>query len=114
MELTEEMKKELAELIADNIKKEFADVHYTGNLAATIKIYQTENGWAVEIPAERYSFAEYQKAGVIVPYEKGGSYASSINKTGGFSGKHKGYVEKCIEAAIHQWMTRNHIQGRMR
>ena len=114
MKVTEEMKKDLVKLIVENFKKEFFTVHFTGNLMDTIEIHQTEDGIAVEIPAMRYSFEKWEKEGVIVPYEKGGSYASQVDKTGGFSGKHKGYVDKCIDLAISQWLTKYHINGRIR
>lgn len=114
MKVTEQMKLDLAELIVQSLQKEFEIVHYTGNLMNTIKIIETENGVAVEIPAERYLFSAYRKKGVIVPYGFGGSYASKIDKTGGFSGKHKGYVEKCINEAITKWMFKHQIKGRVK
>ena len=114
MTITEEMKKDLAKLIVANLQREFETIHFTGNLANTITISEINGGIAVEIPAQRYSFAAYQKKGIIIPYEKGGSYASEVDKTGGFSGTHKGYVEKSISMAIAQWMKMYRINGRVK
>ena len=114
MQVTEQMKLDLAKLIVQSLQKEFQIVHYTGNLMNTIKIIETENGVAVEIPAERYLFSTYRKKGVIIPYGFGGSYASEIDETGGFSGKHKGYVERCIDEAIARWMLKYQISGRIK
>ena len=33
----------------------------------------------------------------------GGSYADAVDETGGFSGTHKDYVEKCIRKGIAKW-----------
>lgn len=32
-----------------------------------------------------------------------GSYAEEVDKTGGFSGEHKDYVERCIRKGIEKW-----------
>ena len=114
MIITDEMKKELAILIQEELKKEFETVHFTGNLMNTIKIYKTDKGWNVDIPAERYLFSEYVRKGVLIKYGHGGSYASKINTTGGFSGKHKGYVERCIDAAVIKWLSKYQIRGKVK
>ena len=36
-----------------------------------------------------------------------GSYAEEVDKTGGFSGEHKDYVERCIRKGIEKW--KSHI-----
>lgn len=104
---------ELARLIVEEIKMQFKITHFTYNLANTLKIYKNEKGnWCVEIPAEMYNFDIYRKKGIIVKWGDG-SYASKIDETGGFSGKHKNYIDKCINRAIILWMNMNNIEGRV-
>lgn len=115
MQVTKDMKLKMAELIAENIKKEFKNVHFTGNLMDTIIIRENSKGnIEVEIPAERYLFSVFREKGVIIPYSRGGSYANEVNKTGGFSGKHTGYIEKCINDAIIRWLMYYQISGRIK
>ena len=106
-------KQRLAELICDEIKKEFGTVHYSGNLAATLRIEKTDKGWSVEIPARVYDMLKFEEFGEI-SYVGTESYASEIDKTGGFSGKHKGYIERCVKRAIYRWMQENQLQGKVR
>lgn len=105
----------LAEKLATNIKleiqNEFAEVHFSENLVKTIKVYKSKNGqWCIEIPAQVYNLKLYKKEHVIV-YEGADSYAQKIDKTGGFSRKHKNYVEKCIERAINKTLKENNVKG---
>lgn len=114
MEITDLMKKQLALFIQEEVKKEFSFLHFSGNLMNTITINKTKNGWEVDIPAEMFSISDYKKKGVIIKIPGGGSYASLINTTGGFSGKHKGYVEECISKAINKWMYQYQIKGKVK
>lgn len=107
-------KKRLAEIICEELQKEFEWIHFSGNLVATLKIEQTNNGWSVEIPAQMYDFAEFRENKTIVHNKGTGSYASAIDKTGGFSKKHKGYLDRCIKDAITRWMNENRMQGKVR
>ena len=61
------------------------------NLINTINVYQTDNGWAIDIPAECYDISLYNKKGIIVKTGKG-SYAQSVDKSGGFSKTHKNFI----------------------
>lgn len=95
-------KQVLAEYIVEELQNEFKQIHYSGNLAATIIIEETEDGWRVEIPAQVYDLKFYNQYKAIWP--KGtNSYANEVDITGGFSGKHKGYVDRCIANAISKW-----------
>lgn len=105
-------KYELAQRIKEEIIDEFSQIHFSGNLKDTIMIEETENGYDVVITAQLYDLEYYLKYGVIV-YDRMGSYASEVDKMGGFSGKHKDYVEECIQRAISKWMARNHIDGKV-
>jgi hypothetical protein len=92
----------LAMLIEDEIKKEFSVAFLSGNLKNSIKIEKGNgNGYNVIIPAELYDIGEWKKTGVKV--YKQGSYASMVDKDGGFSGTHKDYVNRCINKAITRW-----------
>lgn len=94
----------LAEKIKEYIKKDFAEVHLSKNLMDTISVYATEKGFNIDIPAEIYDIDKFFKEGVIV-YTGEGSYAEAVNKEGGWSKTHVGYVEFSIKRAILDWVT---------
>ena len=92
----------LAWLIQDEIQKEFSVYYLSGNLKKSVKIEKNGgNGYNITIEAPRYDIKEYKRTGVKI--SKPGSYASSVNETGGFSKHHKDYVNKCIERALQRW-----------
>lgn len=103
MAFEEEKAKKLADLIKEEIQKEFQNIHLTKNLMDTINIYKSGDKWIVDIPAQKYDFKTYFETGAIVPYKLGGSYAEKVNEKGGFSKTHKNYVERCINKAIQRW-----------
>ncbi|MBR6515947.1 MAG: hypothetical protein IKT40_03735 [Bacilli bacterium] len=107
--IDKESKANLMNYIKENIEKNFSDKYITHNLINTIKIIPTETGFKLEIPAKMYDFKEWNKNKVIVPYGNG-SYAQRVNKTGGFSGEHKNYIEKAINEAIHRWLKENNYK----
>ncbi|WP_281512134.1 hypothetical protein [Mammaliicoccus vitulinus] len=113
MIITKELKKDLANRIAEKIKHEFSIIHFSGNLADTINIYETQEGWAIEIPAEMYDIDLYAKTGRIQYLNNGLSYANDVNTSGGFSQKHKNYINRCINKAIEEWLAINKIIGRV-
>lgn len=94
---------DLAKKIEENLKKEFEIVHLSGNLMDTIEIIPSENGFYVDIPAEIYDLQNWYNNGVIV-YTGDGSYAEEVNKHGGFSQTHTGYVEYAIKKAIDEFL----------
>jgi hypothetical protein len=104
-------KARLAELIVQNLNIEFI-THYSGNLRDNINIYKTPDGYAIDIPADLYNLKLYRQKGVIVKTYKG-SYAQRINYTGGFSGKHVNYVDRCIRNAIEEWKKEFGIEGKV-
>lgn len=112
MVVTQEMKRKLAEMIVSQIKEDFRVFHYSGNLASTIKIITTKNSVSVEVPAEIYDLRLYNRTGAIV-YTGEGSYADDVNEQGGFSGRHKNYVEKSISYAIRKWISYYGIKARI-
>lgn len=94
---------DLARKIEANLKKEFELVHLSGNLMNTIQIIPSENGFYVDIPADMYDLQTWFDKGVIV-YTGDGSYAEEVNKVGGFSKTHTGYVEYAIKTAINEFL----------
>lgn len=108
--ITNNMKKVLAELIARNLKKNFEVIHLSGNLADTIFIEETLEGYKVHIPAQMYDLKEWNKSKVII-YTDEGSYAQKVNITGGFSKLHKHYVEQSIFEAIDEWKHIYRLKG---
>lgn len=113
MEVTDKMKQDLAVLIVKHIKNNFATVYLSQNLIKTINISKTKEGWAIDIPAEIYDINLYKKKGVIV-HTHNGSYASEVDKTGGYSGTHVDYVNKSISAAINEWLLFYNLKGRVK
>lgn len=97
-----ELVKELALWIQANIQQEFADVHLSKNLMNTITIEKTDKGYRLTIPAQKYDIDKYRKEKVII-YTGKGSYADEVDIVGGFSRKHKGYVDESIDLAIALW-----------
>lgn len=115
MEITNEMKRVLAELIVNNIKAEFSVKHLTMNLVNTLKIVETDEGVEVHIPAPKYSWKAWWEDKVIKPTYKG-SYAQALSSDGSIiwyynngkrklkkPGNHVGYVEDVIAISINQW-----------
>lgn len=103
-------KEQLARLIVEMLELEFKDIHLSKNLVNTIKIYKDVDKWVVEIPAVMYDFKTYFSKGVIIPYNGDDSYAELINQTGGFSGKHKDYIDNCIVNAIIRWKLKENLE----
>lgn len=110
--ISEAQKARLANLIADNIRKDFNVVHVSGNLMNTISVYQTETGWAVDIPAQVYDINYYKLWGAIIP-KADASYAQEVDESGGYSGLHKDYIERSIYKSIQQWLLENGFEGRI-
>lgn len=110
--MTKEMKRQLAEFIKQAIIQEFSTIYFSGNLRDTIMIEETEDGYDVVIPAQLYNVDYYMEHGVIL-YDRMGSYASEVDKQGGFSKTHTNYVERCIQQAITLWMSENQIEGKV-
>lgn len=108
----------LAALIVENIKADFATKRLSGNLVNTIKVYNSEYGIKIEIPAPVYNMYRFFKDGVVIPSARGGSYASELNDKGSSfmyyseSGKrelktprnHIGYVDRAINNALSTWL----------
>ncbi len=89
-------KLKLAELIVERIKKDFEEVHLSGNLASTINVRVVGNNVEIEIPASMYDVQKYLEEGVFI-FTGEGSYASEVDTYGGFSGKHTGFFERSVE-----------------
>ena len=108
--MAKDLNKDLAYKIAEELQNEFAQVHLTGNLMNTIEVKATENGATVEIPAQLYDIDRFLETGEIVHDKGDGSYASQIDTTGGWSGKHTNYVDRCIKRAINRWKAENGLE----
>lgn len=94
----------LAEKIRNKIRLNFEYVYLTQNLINTIEVRRTTFGYEIDIPAEIYDLEKWFKEKVVV-YTGQGSYAQEVDDSGGFSGKHTGYVEKAIKEAISEWIS---------
>ena len=103
---------ELAKCIEDEFKEEFRIVHLAKNLVNTMKIEVQDNNVIIDIPAMKYNMKKFRETGVVKYYYRG-SYAQQINITGGLSGKHEDYVEKCIERGIQKWLAQKGVSGKV-
>ena len=101
----------LAEKIKEKIRNDFKEVHLSQNLMNTISISSTPTGFLIDIPAEIYDLAKYYKEGVIV-YTGAGSYAEDVDINGGFSGKHKDYIERAILESVNEWLAENELRSK--
>ena len=104
--------------VREFIEEDFAITYLSGNLRDTTKVYKVNNNsFVVHIPAKVYNINLYRKKGIIVygdnahktNYSKDlksykplhqGSYAEAVNTSGGFSKKHKNYVERALDKAL--------------
>ena len=101
----------LAEKIKQKIINDFKEVHLSQNLMNTISVSSTPTGFLVDIPAEIYDLAKYYKEGVII-YTGAGSYAEDVDINGGFSGKHKDYIERAILESVREWIAENELRSK--
>lgn len=112
---SDEDTKELATMIANNIKDGFEKKHLSGNLAKTIRVYKTDDGWDIEIPAEIYDMRKWFEEGAVV-YTGEGSYASQLDLEGSAfavwrNGKrywvaprnHRDYLPSAVINAVSDW-----------
>ena len=96
------MRMVLAELIKQNIRKNFEDCFLSGNLADTIEIEFDNQNVRVKIPAQTYNIGIFKSKGVIA-YDGKGSYAQEVNEYGGFSKKHTNFLMKAVEEALENF-----------
>lgn len=108
------LKQELAKCIVEELNEEFRYVYLTKQLVDSIKIHTFNDDVFIEIEPQIYDISYAMKYGVIKPGKKTGSYASEVDRYGGISGKHKGYLEKCIQKGIQKWLALNSINAKLR
>lgn len=113
MKITKKMKKKLANFIVEEVKKEFAFIHLSKNLLNSIEIIETKESVIINIDPKRYYMATFRKTGKLKFTPSGKSYASEVDKRGGLSGKHKGYVSNCINKGIQKWLSFYKINARL-
>lgn len=106
-------KQRLAEIIRQNFINEFETIHFSKNLMNTITVKEEDGKFIVDIPAPLYNLKQFKARGVILKTYKG-SYAERINNTGGFSGKHTGYVERIITTSINQWIKESQLKAKVK
>ena len=102
----------LAEKIKEKIRNDFKEVHLSQNLMNTISVSSTPTGFLIDIPAEIYDLAKYYKEGVVI-YTGAGSYAEDVDINGGFSGKHKDYIERAILESVREWIAENELRSKV-
>lgn len=105
-----DLSQSLAEIIIKHFQAEFGTIHLSRNLIDTIRVYPIKGGYEVKIPAQIYDIGLYRRTGAIL-YVGNASYASQVDKDGGFSGTHRGYINRCINNAIQEWKAINHIKA---
>lgn len=108
--INKDLSKLFAELLVKNIKDEFKLQHVSMQLADTIVVYETDKGYNVEIPADKYDIWKFLYEGVIVPTNKG-SYANTVDIYNNLKvprphqNSHKNYVSRCIEKTLKEFPT---------
>ena len=107
-------KQELAEFIVREFEEEFRYVYFTHQLVDSIHVNTFNNIVEIEINPQIYDVYAAKKYGVIKPGKIPGSYASDVDISGGFSGKHKGYIERCINKGVQKWLQYKNLQAKVR
>ena len=107
--MNEALLQDLALMIQEHIINGFKEKHLTMNLMNTIQVRKTDRGFEVDIPAELYDLKKWNEEKVVV-YTGEGSYAQRVDVTGGFSKKHKAYVEYAIEESINAWVNKHNLE----
>lgn len=106
----ETLKESLARILAEEFSEEFRAVHLSGQLLKSIKVSKDDaDNYMVRIPPQIYDIAFYRRYKVIKNISTD-SYALDVNLTGGFSGLHKDYVQKCLSRAIMRWAAQNNVK----
>lgn len=95
-------------------RRDFDTIYLSGNLRRTTTIDKFYDTYTIDIPARVYNIKKFKKQGIIIYKDEGltnttikkkgviksGSYADEVNTySGGFSGKHKNFVENAIKIA---------------
>lgn len=111
-----EIADEIASGIVKRVQMDFEAVHLTGNLAATTTASRVSpNEVKVSIPAVRYNLSAFKKLGVIEYQPEKGSYASTVNRTGGYSKTHTNYVTySVIYGCVNALMNHGISEGAMK
>ena len=95
-------KLQLANKIVEKIMQDFQLVHLSTNLMSTIEVRVVGNNVEIEIPANIYDVEKYLNEGVLI-FTGEGSYASDVDTYGGFSGKHKDYLERSAREGAQEY-----------
>lgn len=111
--ISEELLKKLADKIKTYLKKDFEEIHLSENLMNTIEVSKTESGFLIEIPAQVYDIARFKNEKVII-YTGSDSYANEVDNSGGFSKKHKDYIENAVLKSIEEWIKENDLIVRVK
>ena len=121
---------DLANEIVLALKKEFQEKHLSKNLIETMYVVDLGDYIEIHIPAPTYNMYQYFMNGkVVIPNGKG-SYASRLDIEGSafmaYWGKksnpnrkliephnHVGYLSKCINEGISNWVGKDNLKIRM-
>lgn len=105
---------ELALMVQKAAEADFERIFLSGNLRDTMSVRAAGDGaYELEIPAESYDVGEFRRTGVIVPLNDGTSYASAVDRSGGFSKTHRGYAERSVVDGIQEWAVKNKYRIRI-
>ena len=109
----ESLEQSLAKILADEFRNEFRTIHLSGQLLKSIKVSKDDSdNYMVRIPPQIYDIAFYRRYKVVKNISTD-SYAIDVNLSGGFSGLHKDYIQKCLSIAIQKWAMQNNIKYRI-
>lgn len=106
--MNEKLLYSLAEIIKQELEKEFEHYKLSGQMQDSISIKKTKDGVSVILDAQKYEISTFIRTGRII--NKPGSYALELNEKGSPFKHHKNFVDKRINSAIDRWCKENNIR----
>jgi len=95
--------RELANIIAKNIRREFNDKKLLGRTQNSVQVI----GNKIIISPKAYDMWLYISKGVIK--DEVGSYSSELDLKGSQFGNHKDFITKAIDTGIREWKQKYNI-----
>ena len=92
------------------VNEEYNTVHLSYQLAMTSKVLIVDDGTSLMIDAPTYDVGQFRAKKILI-HDNKGSYASANDTEGGFSGKHKGYIQRAIQYAIDKMLKEKGIDA---
>lgn len=95
--------RELAEMIASNIRREFDSKKLLGRTQDSVLVF----GNKVVINPQAYDMWLYLNKGIVT--SKPGSYSSELDTKGSVFGNHENFITNAINEGIREWKNKYNI-----